>query len=461
MRDFLVICAAMAASFQAAGEPAFRYSAPIVVTKPTTFVRVPLSAEAYARSESAGLADMRIIDARGERVPFAVLAPRQPETQRVEAQRDAALYPLPARPAPDGAWRMPVEVTVQDGRVTVKRLQSIAPPAARSAGWLFDLGENAPGEIPQSLHLAWRAPAEFNVGFRFETSEDLRQWRAGGSGQLMALTSPAGPLTQPLILLPSGAGRFVRLVWDGTNEVPQLTSAKVIAEQQQDRVLDPAVELLIAPSPEPRDKAGNEGTARALHFDLGGVLPVEQIDLRWNSGTRVAPVRVQARDNAGAAWRDLASAVFYRLEREGETATSPPLALSTRTRYLRVVLDERAATLDAVQTQLVVRAPLASLVFAAQGQPPYTLQAGAKVVGPSALPLATLVPALDTERERFGHATLGAWTEVEAVARAERAQEQRAALRPWLLWSVLVGGVAALAFMVWRLARGAPPSANR
>jgi len=69
-----------------------------------------------------------------------------------------------------------------------------------------------------------------------------------------------------------------------------------------------------------------------------------------------------------------------------------------------------------------------------------------------------LVPALDDERARFGRATLGAWGEVAAVARAEEQQQRVAALRPWLLWSVLIVGVLALGAMVWKLAREKPAS---
>jgi hypothetical protein len=100
-----------------------------------------------------------------------------------------------------------------------------------------------------------------------------------------------------------------------------------------------------------------------------------------------------------------------------------------------------------------VQAPLASLVFAQQGQPPLALLAGSANAPASALPLGTLVPSLDDERARFGRATLGAWSEVAAVARAEEAQKKLAALRPLLLWAVLLAGVAGLGFMVWRLAR--------
>ena len=458
MRSALFVGAVfLAAAASAADEPAFRYAAPITVSSPGAFVQLPLPAAAYGRSASANLADLRIVDARGERVPFAVLAPRQPEAQTTEQQRDATLYPLPARPAADGTWPTPIDITIDGDRISVKRLAgTTTKPAAASAGWLFDLGERQRDDPPpQSLRVAWSGPAEFSAGFRFETSDDLRQWRGGGRGQLMALTSPAGALTQPTVVLGAAPGRFVRLVWADAAHAPQISGAKVIASQHGSRVLDAPTELTLAAST-PTDTAAS----RALDFDLGGTLPIAQLELRWARGTQVAPVRLQTRHHASEPWRELTSAVFYRLERGAEVSTSPPLAVNTTARYVRVLPDARAAALDAAQTQLVVQAPLARLVFAAQGQPPYTLQAGARVDSTQALPVTALVPSLDQERERFGHAALGEWTEVTAVAHAEQARQQRAALRPWLLWSVLLAGVAVLGFMVWRLARSSRQNAR-
>ena len=66
----------------------------------------------------------------------------------------------------------------------------------------------------------------------------------------------------------------------------------------------------------------------------------------------------------------------------------------------------------------------------------------------------TLVPQLDEERKRFGHATLGAFGEAPGVALAAEQSEREARLRPWLLWGVLVAGVIRLLpVLVWRLAR--------
>ena len=153
------------------------------------------------------------------------------------------------------------------------------------------------------------------------------------------------------------------------------------------------------------------------------------------------------------SWWPLTSGVFYRLERDGIASTAGPLSIGAVTRYLRVTPDERAGALDVRQTRLVVWVQLTTLVFASEGRAPYTLQAGAPSATSGALPAGTLVPSLDDERPRFGHASIGTWSEAAEVANQESADRRRATLRLVLLWSVLVGGVAALGFMVWRLAK--------
>jgi hypothetical protein len=129
--------------------------------------------------------------------------------------------------------------------------------------------------------------------------------------------------------------------------------------------------------------------------------------------------------------------------------------------HLRVLPDERAALLDPAHTRLALKVQLANLVFAAQGKPPFALLAGSPQARPGALPASTLVPALDDERPRFGKATLGAWSEAADVTRAIESKERQAARRPYLLWTLLLVGVAALGGMVWQLSRSAadaPPT---
>lgn len=456
----LAVAGALSAAAPArADEATYRYRAQVTVTAPAAFVQLPLPASTYGRSLQPGLQDVLLVDAAGERVPFALLPLRESEVIRTEQQRAAVLYPLPARPAADGRWASAIEIAVQGEQISVKRLGRGTAGGARSGGWLIDTLKRERGEpAPQSLRMQWSGPKEFSAGYRFDTSDDLRAWHPGGSGQLLAFSAQAGALTQPTIVLPASAGRFVRLVWTDAAAAPVISGAQVIAATQRSVAVDAATELVFAASP--AAAVADITVPPALVYDLGGTLPLVQVDLRLPPGTRVAPVRLQGRAHESEPWRDLAATVFYRLERGGELSVSPPLALRTHARWLRVLPDARAGTLDAGQTRLVVQAQLASLVFAAQSWPPFTLLVGAERAPPAALAVNTLVPALDDERARFGHATLGAWSEVTAALRAAEQDQRRAALRPWLLWAVLLAGVAGLAFMVRQLTRPASPRSS-
>jgi len=458
--------AAFAGGLLAAGaaraEPApHRYQAPIAIDAPAPFIEVALPAAVYAHVEQDDLRDLRVVDSRGERVPFAILPPRS-TVQLSEQVREAELYPLPPRPAAGAAWPSPVDVVVDGDRITVRRhgagaTATVAAPR-ESGGWLIDSGEARRGDPPpRSLRLRWSGPADFTAAYRVETSDDLRQWRPSGGGQVMALQSAHGTLAQPVVSLADSPGRFVRLVWADPAAAPALTGATVLVAERQRVAVDSTRELTFSASREPSPTAAvDAAAARSLHFDLGGVLPLIDIDLRFAAGTHVAPVRVQGRARLDQPWRDVGAGVFYRLERGADVDASPAIALPVALRYLRLVPDERAAALDGTGARLIVHASLASIVMAMQGEPPYRLLAGSRDAAAGALPVNAVVPQIDSERPRFGRAILGDFSVDETAQRAVEEAARQARLRPWLLWGVLLVGVVGLAALVWRLARSGP-----
>ena len=77
----------VAALVATAAEPQpYRYAAPIEIVKPAPFVELALPPAAYAHAAQPDLRDLRVVDAAGERVPFALLDP----TPRGGARRAAA-----------------------------------------------------------------------------------------------------------------------------------------------------------------------------------------------------------------------------------------------------------------------------------------------------------------------------------------------------------------------------------
>lgn len=475
---FLIALPACALA-QAVDAPNLRYAAPLTVGTPGAFVRLPLPPEVYAKSRDGALADLRVVDATGARVPFALLRARPDELGYDDERVPVSIYPLPPQAA---AETLPAHVELRiDGGKLLLRSQAGAPRPAAAAGaaarpgWLIDLGERKPDDpVPRHVELRWSGPAEFSAGYRLDSSPDLRRWQPAGGGQVMALAGAAGApgaatsLQQPRLALPADPGRYLRLRWTDPAAAPTVTAADAIAEKPRSRTLDAPATLKLAASPEPAGAAPADAqSARALHLDLGGVLDVRDLDLVLPPGTQVLPLRVQRRNAPAERWSDVTAAVAYRIERpaaQGGTSFSPPLTLNVSTRYLRLVPDERAPAIDSARTSAVARVQLASLLFAAQGTPPYRLLVGAPpgaVLKDGALPLATLVPQLDAERARFGRAELGAFSEQAEVAQQVARDEQLAAWRPRLLWAVLLAGVAGLGFMVWRLARGGGAPADR
>jgi hypothetical protein len=469
----LAACALLAGSAtQARDELPPRWRAPLSVSQPAPFVEVALPPSAYAHSEGRGLSDLRVVDAQGRRVPFALIPPTAASAPRVEQRSDATLYPLP-RPASStpgtlpvdatASFASPVELVVQpgSGSVTVRPVGGGARVASvTSPGWLFDLGEPHEGPAPQHLDLAWSGPAEFSIGYALATSADLRQWRAAGTGQLLSVTSSTGTLTQSRVDLPAEHARFVRLVWTGLGARPVLTGAQAVATLASRAVPDDLTTLEPAAIAAPAPSAVADAAARpsGLEVDLGGAMPVESAALRFRSGTHVAPTDVYGRDSAEGAWRLLVRGVFERVERGDGVATSSPLTIHDTVRWLRFSPDARATVLDPASVAVVLQVRPAHVVFAMQGDAPFALLVGSRNAAAAALPVETLVPVWRDERTRLGRASAGSWSEDAAAAKAAESSSRWARLRGALLWAVLLVGVAMLGAMVWRLTK-LPPEA--
>ena len=455
MKPILSLLLGLAAVAALAAEQPHRMRAEIQPVNPGTFMQLPLPPSAYAHSLQPNLTDLRIVDATGARVPFSLLPPRDAVRHEDQLLRDARLYALPRRTAPGAALGLPLQVEVQGDRVRVRPITGTAAAVPReSPGWLIDLGERDPAQpAPRSLRLAWAEPAAFSAAFDLDTSATLRSWRSAGSGQLLSLPASTGALVQREVPLPADADRFLRLVWRDTSAAPRLTGVQAVTTRARSEERDPLLRLDLQPGFEP---AKGDAPA-ALHVDLGGPLPLRTLALHLPPGTQVLPLRVQARNGGNEPWRDIGSGVFYRLQREQSAdSVAPPLALAGSARYLRLQVDVRSAPPDPSQTRVLVEVAPLSLVYAVQGTAPHTLLAGSADAAPGALPLATLVPDLERERTRFGRAELGPWVEDSVAAQAADRRARQARLKPVLLWSVLIAGVGALGFVVWRLTKEKP-----
>ncbi|MFG6456034.1 DUF3999 family protein [Roseateles sp. BYS96W] len=402
------------------------YRAPVQVTQPAPFLALEVGSDAWRYGRRADLQDWQLLDASGRRVPFAL----QPDEGPVApADRAVPLFALPPPVAAASASHAPT-------------------PAVRApAGWLVDLGEPPgwPG-APARLRLHWPADAApFQAGYRLETSADLQTWRPLGTGQLLGVhTADGAPLTQPSLDLPGSPQRYLRLLWDDAARAVKPDAATLA---WQPSGLPPSHTARTAPLPAPDADGG-------WVIPLGGPQPLMSLALSGSQGTWVLPVQVQTRADPHAPWQTVARAVFYRVDRgtaPADAAPAVPLTLAVSEVRLLPPRGTAMPPNGTLQLSWTTRTP--RLVWAVQGQPPFSLEVGVTSPEAGPRPLPDVVPDWPAEQARLGRARVG-----EFVAQPAAAAPAPPALPPrrLLLWAVLGLGVAALAALTWRLWRQGP-----
>lgn len=415
-----------------------------------------------SRIRTASAADLRVFDAAGTPQPHALVRPPPTAARDITALQPLAIRgarldasaTVAGRQAPSGPLRLRIDQS-GDGR-TIEAIVDDAPAAPADApvrSWLFDT--RALQAPLAELEIDAVLPGGRIVGVALHASADLREWQPiATDSALYRQDADGGVRTERLALAEPQAlrGRWLRIdLDDGT------IKAARAATGVSARPGEGAVWLTLgAPRP------GDAGSGRvALEWRPPFGLPIEAIELRPSRPDALATVRVMGRDRLGEPWRAMAEGVTYRLSRPGAPeAMSPALAVrASPVALLRVESDTPGFDTMAPQARVAV-APL-RLVFVAGGTPPYRLAVGldpGEAPRSAALPVASLVPGF----RQGADAALPRAVVGDAPSRPPSAPwlelyGLRIDGRSALLWSALLGGVAALGWIAWQALRPAPP----
>jgi len=408
--------------------------------------RVQLDDAVYRSAHRASLGDVEVFNAAGDALPSALFAAEQ--AQATPRRQTLPWFPLPpVTAAGDDGLELIAE---RDADGSVRRIRTRVGGAAASAseaGWLIDA--SALREPLRALSLQWDADAQPRQGrYRVEASDDLRDWELlVPEATLVDLSNQGNRLRQLRIALDSRA-RYLRLLPLSPAPLPRLTG----------------VEAELAPAPvvadwhwQQLDALQADPAQHSFEFASPGRYPVAQLDIAL-PGNSAIEWRVQSRDDAEAPWQDRAGPwVAYQVG--SGAGRSPPQALAqpVRDRYWRLL-----ATQDPGRQRPALRLGYQpeSLIFLAQGAPPYALAAGSARTQRADTPLAATLQALREQRgPQWAPATasLGAATPLAGAA-ALQAPAPARDWKTWLLWALLVAGALLVLGFAFSLLRR--PAAN-
>lgn len=436
------------------------YRAAITAEPGHSHYRLQVPAPVYAGIERADLGDLRILNASGEPVPYAFLPRRQDQPAPVKVQI-ARLFPLYGQ-ASKGLDGVKLDVT-RDAGGTVIRFASEPKPAAGRRELLGYLVDASAAKLPvEALALEWQTAVNFSGAVRIEASDDLSRWSTlAGDAPILALEHSGERLERRRVEVPARKVHYLRLSFI---RVPADFLLKAVTLEQRGERVEPARQWKPLAGTALADKPGE------YRFDSGGRFPVDRVRLGLPQQNTIARIQLLARDREDAPWRSVASALVFRLQRNGAQVTSPDVQVTaTADRQWLLRADQRGGGLGAGQVSLEIGWLPHEIVFAARGKGPFALAFGDRLAKPEALAVGTVVPEYRDDKDV--PAVAAAVGEVIGTPRPRpslsdplgmaRALWESGELKTWALWAVLLAGVFAVAWMALRLLRdvsaGAPP----
>lgn len=384
--------------------------------------------------------DLRVFNAAGELVPFAVIAPRD-QTRQTANWRDVPWFALPE--SADGSDPAKLAVAVStDGTLTLRATQSTAAGTARALlldGHALDLPVDA-------VDLDWPASTpDLLRTVQVSASDDLVHWRPVGEPQTLARLGQGGRQVRQLRLVwPAEKARYWRLSSNEALPDPSVARLRGLSSATQ---AWPEVWQTAEGKPLPPAK---DQPWRDVAFDLGGAYPVSRIKLVLPEDNLVIPGQLDNRVSERAAWQPGLQSTWFRFPGSPPRQTAA-LDWQASARYWRLRVDGRQVSLPAKPISLQIAYAPALLVFAARGEPPYRLAWGNPKPSAGDLAPSVLIPGY--REDRLPAFPVAKVESVRTSAAPEADPDRDARRTRYLLWALLGLGVLALAGMVWRLSR--------
>ncbi|MCC6196743.1 MAG: DUF3999 domain-containing protein [Burkholderiales bacterium] len=442
-----VLAVALVAVTAHAEEPSdYAFGVPVAAAAGATYLRVALPPAVYEGVVSRDLADLRVFNAAGEVVPFALVPQASPARERPPPIA-LPMFPLYAdrdRPGVEGI-NLTVVRNAAGTIVSFDASDAGNAPGRTLVGYVLDASAQDEPLVSLTFALPDRSNAS-SMRMRIDAGDDLAAWRTvDRDATLVNLVHDGQRLTRDRVDFAPTKAKYLRLSWTPGRPVIEFTA---VTGERGERMVEPPREWRAVAGTPVKDRPGD------YEYDLGGAFPVDRIAVDLTVPNSIVPVSVFARRAPAEAWLTMGTTVFYRLAQPdgGDVASAPFAVTGDGRRYWLIRVDSRAGVAGGTMPARFGWRPQ-EIVFAARGAGPFTLAFGRFDATRGALPIETLVP----DYARAGMASLANVALAQAGSRVvlggpERAQKAADVMR-WALWAALVAGVLVLGWMAWRLVR--------
>ncbi|MBE9516481.1 MAG: DUF3999 domain-containing protein [Proteobacteria bacterium] len=400
----------------------------------------------YMSSRRSGIDSVQVLKSSGEPISFSVL---KAEAEKIETTETIELpfFPLTGEKI-NNLDDIKLKIVRDKNSLLVNvisRDYSVRQHKTHR-GYIVNL-EKLEKDIDE-LMLEWSsAKGSFITELKIEASDDLINWRATAISSVLANMSFDGNnLSRNTIKIGQDTGKYLRIGWEKGKYLPaidKMTAAFKTQETKRQRSWHELVPV----------KSKDENI---YEFELPGWMPLDQIKVVLPEDNSATSVNFESRPDSKASWRSRGGKLVYRLSLEGKSIVDDTVGVSTsRDRYWRIRIPDAEIAIGGTAPKLVLGWQAERVRFLARGATDYLLALSIQTDINNGRRYDTLlaeinngngddiVPVKAEPTETIKQ--LSAADEVETMDRGD--------IKNWILWAVLLFGVAVLGFMAMRLSR--------
>ncbi|MFC7421130.1 DUF3999 domain-containing protein [Iodobacter arcticus] len=406
----------------------FSHQQALVLSTSSPFYRLDVPLSVYQFSQRADLGDLRVFNAAGELVPYALETRPAPQQNQL-SQTAVRFFPYSSKASDE---RRDVSIQIRsDGQLSA---QSHTFSKQQESSYIVDASQ-IKGQL-ESLILSWQE-SNYQGQIRLAASDNLQQWQALGNSEIIQLDYQGQTLSQPKVDLGSIRAKYLRI----SSDTP-LTLKEVRLQSSIEQTM-PAKRAWLAP-------VTAQLSQGEYLFDLGVHAPIDRLELALPQLNTVVQASLASRATPAEPWQNAQSGVLYRLQGKTAEARSPALSISPNNhRYWRLNVNQNSGGLGQGLPQLKAGWIPQQIAFVARGQAPFVLAFGQARVSSAAINSADLIIG-----KAVASATAGVLLNKTASAASATASAPSSA-RSYGLWAALVLAVGVLGGMAWKLIRPA------
>jgi hypothetical protein len=199
--------------------------------------------------------------------------------------------------------------------------------------------------------------------------------------------------------------------------------------------------------------AKKQEKAGEYSFDAAGFMPFDHARVKLPEKNTLVEASIFSKASERDEWKPRSTALVYNLTVNGEQLASPDITFPPCTdRFWMVRFAESSGGHGKAIPELSLGWTPEQLVFVARGEGPFTLAYGSTKAEPDKFRFNDLFAQL-TRQQKEKVSMLRVETGPQEILGGESMRRPAAHYRwkQWILWSVLVLGVALLAWMAFRL----------